>query len=95
VAKSFLRDRLRPEDAIDTVETQLSEITIPTVVVAAATDETIPLWHCQTYAQGISQAQYHLLTEAGHDLIQTHAAEIAQQLRQLVALQPQHQNQVS
>jgi pimeloyl-ACP methyl ester carboxylesterase len=95
VAKSFLRDRLRPDDAIDTVETQLSEITIPTVVVAAAADETIPLWHCQTYAKGIFQSQYHLLTEAGHDLIQTHAAEIAQQLRQLVALQPEHQHQVS
>jgi pimeloyl-ACP methyl ester carboxylesterase len=95
VAKSFLRDRLRPEDAIDTVETQLSEIRVPTLVVAAAADETIPLWHCQTYAKGIVTAHYHLLTDAGHDLIQTHAPEIAQQLRQLATSHPQNPCQIS
>jgi pimeloyl-ACP methyl ester carboxylesterase len=81
VAKSFLRDRLRPKDAIDTVETQLNVINLPTLVVAAAEDTTIPLWHCQTYATGITGAHYHLLVDAAHDLIRTHAQEITQQLR--------------
>jgi pimeloyl-ACP methyl ester carboxylesterase len=86
VAKSFLRDRLRPEDAIDTVETQLDLIHLPTLVVAAAQDTTIPLWHCKTYATGIARANYHLLEDAAHDLIQTHAQEITQQLRLAVSL---------
>jgi pimeloyl-ACP methyl ester carboxylesterase len=85
VAKSFLRDRLRPEDAIDTVETQLDLINLSALVVAAAQDTTIPLWHCQTYATGIAGANYHLLEDAAHDLIQTHAQEIAQQLRLAVS----------
>lgn len=82
VAKSFLCDRLRPEDAIDTVETQIHRINLPTLVIAAAQDTTIPLWHCQTYGAQIPQARLHLLTEADHNLIQTHPADLATQLHQ-------------
>jgi pimeloyl-ACP methyl ester carboxylesterase len=78
VAKSFIIDRLRPEDAIDTVERWLSAIAIPTLVIAAAQDGTIPLWHCETYAQSIPGARLEIFTDADHDLIQTHHRPIAQ-----------------
>ncbi len=78
VAKSFLRDRLRADDAVDTVEQDLNHIQIPTLVIAAAKDDTIPLWHCQTYASGISQAQMHVFPEADHGLLQTEGAAIAE-----------------
>lgn len=78
VAKSFLLDRLRPEDAIDTVEQYLPQLPIPTQVIAGEQDTTIPLWHCQTYADQLPLATLAVLPDAGHDLIQTHSTEIAQ-----------------
>lgn len=84
VAKSFLRDRLRPEDAVDTVEKDLRDIKVPTLIIAAGKDDTIPLWHCQAYADGIPQAKMHLFPEADHGLLQTDGAAIAQVLSQLV-----------
>jgi pimeloyl-ACP methyl ester carboxylesterase len=84
VAKSFLRDRLKPEDAIDTVETHLSKITVPTLIIAAQQDTTIPLWHCQTYAEGISGAQFVSYEDADHGLLQTHPSAIAQQITTLM-----------
>jgi pimeloyl-ACP methyl ester carboxylesterase len=83
VAKSFLRDRLRPEDAIDTVERDLQQIQVPSVVIAAQQDETIPLWHTQVYAEGILGAKRIVLEDAEHGLLQTHHAFIAQQIAQL------------
>lgn len=80
VAKSFLRDRLRPEDAVDTVEQDLAKIQVPALVIAAEQDTTIPLWHCQAYATGISNVTYVPLAEAGHDLLQTHPGVITEQL---------------
>jgi pimeloyl-ACP methyl ester carboxylesterase len=80
VAKSFLRDRLRPEDAVDTVEQDLDQIRIPTLVIAAEQDDTIPLWHCQTYASGIAQAQIQVFENADHGLLQTEGAAIAKVL---------------
>lgn len=80
VAKSFLRDRLRPEDAIDTVERDLQQIQVPTLVIAAQQDETIPLWHTQTYAEGIPDAKRMVLEDADHGLLQTHHVFIAQQI---------------
>jgi pimeloyl-ACP methyl ester carboxylesterase len=77
VAKSFLFDRLRPEDAIDTVEKDIHRINVPTLVIAGTKDDTIPLWHCQTYADRIPHARLEILTEADHALISTHAIEIA------------------
>ncbi len=84
VAKSFLRDRLRPEDAVDTVEQDLGQIKVPTLVIAAGKDDTIPLWHCQAYASGITQAQMHVFPEADHGLLQTEGAAIAEVLHKFV-----------
>jgi pimeloyl-ACP methyl ester carboxylesterase len=82
VAKSFLRDRLRPEDAIDTVEQDLALIQVPTLVIAAGKDDTIPLWHCKAYGAGIAQAQTHLFPEADHGLLEREGVEIGQLLNQ-------------
>lgn len=71
VAKSFIVDRLRPEDAIDTVEKDIHKIAVPTLVIAGAHDTTIPLWHCETYGQGVPGAKFEVLPEADHDLIRT------------------------
>jgi pimeloyl-ACP methyl ester carboxylesterase len=76
VAKSFLFDRMRPEDAIDTVEEDIHRINVPTLVIAGAKDDTIPLWHCQVYADRIPHARLEVLPEADHALISTHAIKI-------------------
>ncbi len=76
VAKSFLRDRLRPEDAIDTVENDIHRIAVPTLILSGDRDTTIPLWHCQTYADRIPAATLRVLP-AGHDLISTHHHDLA------------------
>jgi pimeloyl-ACP methyl ester carboxylesterase len=81
VAKSFLYDRLRPEDAIDTVEKYIDQITAPTLVIAGGKDDTIPLWHCQTYADKIPQAEMVIFPTADHALIQTHSREIAERIQ--------------
>ncbi len=81
VAASFLRDRLRPEDAVDTVDQELHRISVPTVIFAGAQDDVIPLWHCQTYADGIQDSTFHVYDDAEHGLIQTHAVQIAETLR--------------
>jgi len=76
VARQFLQARHRPEAAIDTVEASLGQIQAPTLVIAAGQDDTIPLWHCQTYAAGIPKARLHILPQAGHRLPR-YAQEIA------------------
>lgn len=81
VAKSLLCDRLRPEDAVDTVEKDIHEITIPTLVIAAEADKTIPLWHCQTYAEKIPQAKIEIIPDADHDFFLTHKEKIASMIR--------------
>lgn len=86
VAKSFLFDRLRPEDAIDTVEKYIEQINVPTLVIAGAQDDTIPLWHCQTYAEQIPQAEIVTFPTADHALIQTHSREIATKIQNSLAL---------
>jgi pimeloyl-ACP methyl ester carboxylesterase len=75
--RSFLLDRLRPEDAIDTVETQIHQITTPTLIITGDRDDTIPLWHCQTYAQSIPNAQLTVIPTADHGLPQRYAKEMA------------------
>ncbi|NJN87637.1 MAG: alpha/beta hydrolase [Leptolyngbyaceae cyanobacterium SL_7_1] len=75
--RSFLLDRLRPEDAIDTVEQEIHRLQLPTLVIVGEQDETIPLWHCQTYANQIANARLHLLANADHALPQGHARAIA------------------
>ena len=79
-ARSFLVDRLRPEDAIDTVEKHISAITSPTLILAAEEDDTIPAWHCETYAQEIIGAELRVIPEAGHGLPQNNPTAIAYSL---------------
>jgi pimeloyl-ACP methyl ester carboxylesterase len=71
-ARSFLMDRLRPEDAIDTVEDDIHQIRSSTLILAAEVDDTIPLWHCQTYAQRIPNARLEIIPQACHGLPQNH-----------------------
>lgn len=84
VAKSFIVDRLRPEDAIDTVEKEIHKIAVPTLVIAGAQDTTIPLWHCETYGQGVPNAKFEVLPEADHDLIRTDCDLIATLINQFL-----------
>ncbi|NJN02217.1 MAG: alpha/beta hydrolase, partial [Leptolyngbyaceae cyanobacterium RM1_1_2] len=91
VAKSFLVDRLTPADAIDTVEQHLSAIAVPAQIIAAGLDSTIPLWHCQTYAEGIAGARLTVLPQAEHDLIQTHSDAIAELISQHASRHPSQQ----
>ncbi len=79
-ARSFLIDRLNPEDAVDTVENEIDRITIPTLVIAGEIDGTIPLWHSQTYVEKIPQASLVVIAGADHDLVQTHAAEVTRSI---------------
>jgi len=76
-ARSFLVDRIRPEDAIDTVENQIYRLQTPTLVITGDRDDTIPLWHSQTYANEIPHAQLVILPEATHSLPQDCAAKVA------------------
>jgi pimeloyl-ACP methyl ester carboxylesterase len=76
-ARSFLIDRLKPEDAVDTVEKDIDRIPVPTLVIAGEIDGTIPFWHSQTYAAKIPQARLVIIPEADHDLVQTHVLEVA------------------
>lgn len=77
VARSFLMSRMRPEDAIDTVEKDIHKLQIPTLVITGDSDETIPLWHCQTYANQIPKAQLAIIPNATHGLPQTQAEMMA------------------
>lgn len=77
VARSFLMSRMRPEDAVDTVEKEIHKLQIPTLVIAADSDETIPLWHCQTYSNEIPGAELAIIPNATHGLPQTQAQIMA------------------
>lgn len=77
-ARSFLVDRLRPEDAIDTVEKEIHRLQIPTLVITGDRDETIPIWHSQTYASEIPKAQLVVIPDADHSLPQKYASEMAE-----------------
>lgn len=81
-ARSFLVDRLRPEDAIDTVEKEIHRLTVPTLVITGEQDETIPLWHSETYANEILNAKLVVLPNADHSLPQKFAPELATQIKQ-------------
>jgi pimeloyl-ACP methyl ester carboxylesterase len=77
-ARSFLVDRLRPEDAIDTVEKEIHRLRVPTLVITGDQDETIPLWHSQTYASKIPGAEIVVIPGANHALPQGYASELAE-----------------
>jgi pimeloyl-ACP methyl ester carboxylesterase len=84
-ARSFVVDRIRPEDAVDTVEKEIYRLNLPTLVIAGEEDETIPLWHSQTYAQEITGAKLAIIPQADHGLPQNYAGEIYQLLRNFLA----------
>lgn len=86
-ARSFLLDRLRPEDAIDTVEQQIHQLRVPTLVITGDRDETIPLGHSQTYATEIPEAQLAIIPEADHALPQKYFNEMAELVLQFFANQ--------
>lgn len=77
VARSFLMSRMRPEDAVDTVEKEIHQLQIPTLVIAADSDETIPLWHCETYTNEIPGAELAIIPNATHGLPQTQSQIMA------------------
>ncbi len=79
-ARSFLIDRLKPEDAVDTVEGDIDRIAVPTLVIAGEIDGTIPLWHSQTYAQQIPAARLEIIAGADHDLVQTHSQAVTRSI---------------
>ncbi|MDX2213341.1 MAG: alpha/beta hydrolase [Oculatellaceae cyanobacterium bins.114] len=79
--RSFLVDRLRPEDAIDTVEKQIHQLRVLTLVVIGDRDETIPLWHAQTYATEIAGAQLVVLPNADHSLPELYEAGVVEAMR--------------
>jgi pimeloyl-ACP methyl ester carboxylesterase len=79
-ARSFLIERLKPEDAVDTVEKDIDRIDTPTLVIAGESDGTIPLWHAQTYAEKIPQASLIIIPEADHDLVETHSQEVTRSI---------------
>ncbi len=76
-ARSFLVDRMRPEDAIDTVEQEIHRLRVPTLVITGDRDETIPLWHSQTYAREIPTATLAVIPDAAHSLPRDHAEALA------------------
>lgn len=84
-ARSFVVDRIRPEDAVDTVEKEIHRLNLPTLVIAGEEDETIPLWHSQTYAQEITGAKLAIIPQADHGLPQKYAEEIYQLLQCFLA----------
>ena len=43
---------------------------LPTLVLAAENDDTIPLWHCETYAQTIPDATLHVIPKTSHGIPQ-------------------------
>jgi pimeloyl-ACP methyl ester carboxylesterase len=84
-AKFFLLDRLRPGDAIDTVETQIHQIMAPTIVVIGDQDDTIPLWHAETYGNLIQGAILEVWPHCDHSLPQKKSDRLAQVLGQLIS----------
>ncbi|MEN9203931.1 MAG: alpha/beta hydrolase [Thermostichus sp. DG_1_6_bins_120] len=88
VARQFLLHRLRPQDAVDTVEHHIHRIQAPTLVIAAEADDTIPLWHCQTYAKRIPGAQLKILPGASHAIPAFHADLVLPLLREFLASLP-------
>ncbi len=73
VVMSFLMSPMRPEDAVDTVEKEIHQLHIPTLVIAADSNETIPLGHCETYTNEISGAELVIIPNSTHRLRQTQA----------------------
>ena len=65
--------RMRWKHAVDTVEKEIHQLQIPTLVIAADSHETIPLWHCETYTKEIPGAELVIIPHSNHGLPQTQA----------------------
>ena len=77
VARSFLMTPRPWEHAVDTVEKEIHQVEIPTLVIATDSDETIPLWHCETYTKEIPGAELVIIPNSTHGLPQTQAQIMA------------------
>jgi pimeloyl-ACP methyl ester carboxylesterase len=87
-ARSFLVDRMRPEDAIDTVEKEIHRLSVPTLVITGDRDETIPVWHSETYANEIPQAELAIIPNADHSLPQKYATDLARLISDWTLVRP-------
>jgi len=68
---------VRQEDAVDTVEKEIHQLQIPTLVIAADSDETIPLWHSETYTNEIPGTELVIIPNSTYGLSQTQAEIMA------------------
>jgi pimeloyl-ACP methyl ester carboxylesterase len=68
---------MRPEDAIDTVEKDIHRLPMPALVITGDRDDTIPLWHSETYAREIPNAHLKILANADHSLPTDYAPQLA------------------
>jgi pimeloyl-ACP methyl ester carboxylesterase len=59
----------------------LSEITVPTLIVAGKDDYAVPRHHYEDLLRGIPDASGRLVDGAGHTLVWTHTRELAGILR--------------
>ena len=55
---------------------RLRDVRCPTLIIAGANDSAVPLHHAKMLAQGISGAKLHVVPNAGHEMIFTHAQEL-------------------
>ena len=69
--------RRQPEDPVDTVEKEIQQLQIPTLVIAADSDQTIPLEHWETYTNEIAGAELVIIPNSTHGLPQTQAQIMA------------------
>ncbi|MDJ0536791.1 MAG: alpha/beta hydrolase [Xenococcaceae cyanobacterium MO_207.B15] len=77
VARSMLITRLQGMRGAETVETEIHKLKIPVLVIAGECDETIPLWHSETYAREIPNAQLEIIPGADHALPTEYPQKIA------------------
>lgn len=77
-AAAFLKSRLKPDDAVDTVENYLHYVQCLSLILAAGSDKHIPFWHCETYQEKITNAKLFNIQDADHDFVQTHPQEISE-----------------
>ena len=85
VARSILITRLQGMRGAETVETEIHQIEIPALIIAGEFDETIPLWHSETYAREIPNAKLEIIPDADHGLPQGYPQEIATSILEFFA----------
>ena len=70
VTRQWVRQRAQTRSAFstETIAEDIHRIEIPTLVIAAERDTTIPHWHCQTYSDRIPDARLVTLPDSNHRL---------------------------